>query len=340
MPWFAPDTRSRTIQVISYHPRVFGAIDIPGNDGRQMTRTEGQLLDRLTFDRGLLGLKQMHDISMNAFAEAQKRFPDQPVCAGIPSGRQDEWQGNDGHRDAFRHAYWSARLAQEFGTDWARAFTTAHEGLPGNIADREAMDLYNNAIGIDIAVRNPGVSAEKLAELVGAAVGQGRMVVMDGNGAMAWSDQVRHGQHGLAPDVVIGSHLPTPQPVSTDWRLSLAPADASPPSSELALNDADQRLFDAIRERMPAESSTEQVMVTMIASKQQDFTGPDCIERSGCVDGMFLMSGNHVTGYATLRMPLDQPPPELAQLQASNQALDAQRNPPRHPEQQPRPVLG
>lgn len=45
-------------QVISYHPRVFGAIDIPGTDGRQMTRTEGQLLDRLTFDRGLLGLNK------------------------------------------------------------------------------------------------------------------------------------------------------------------------------------------------------------------------------------------------------------------------------------------
>ena len=112
-------------QVISYHPRVFGAIDIPGTDGRQMTRTEGQLLDRLTFDRGLLGLKQMHDISMNAFAEAQKRFPDQTVPAGIPSGRQDEWQGNDGHR-VFRHAYWSARLAQTYGADWAKAFTTAH----------------------------------------------------------------------------------------------------------------------------------------------------------------------------------------------------------------------
>lgn len=282
----------------------------------------------------------MHDISMNAFAEAKRRFPDQTVPAGIPSGRQDEWQGNDGHRDAFRHTYWSARLAQTYGADWARAFTTAHEGLPGNVADREAMDLYNNSIGIDIAMRNPGVSAEKLAELVGAAVGQGRMVVMDGSGAMAWSDHVRLGQHGLAPDVVIGPHLPTPQPVSTDSRLSMVPADASPPSSALALNDADQRLFDAIRERMPAENSTEQVMATMVAAKQQNFTGPDCIERSGCVNGIFLMSGNHVTGYSTLRMPLDEPPPELAQLQASNQALEAQRNPPRHAEQQPEPVLG
>lgn len=218
---------------------------------------------------------------MNAFAEAEQRFPDQTVPAGIPSARQDEWQGNDGHRDAFRHAYWSARLAQEFGADWARAFTTAHEGLPGNVANREAMDLYNNAIGIDIAMRNPGVSAEKLAELVGTAVGQGRMVVMDGGGAMAWSDQVRLGQHGLAPNVVIGPHLPTPQPVSTDSRLSMAPADASPPSSALALNDADQRLFDAIRERMPAESTTEQVMATMVAAKQHNFTGPDCIERWG-----------------------------------------------------------
>lgn len=327
-------------QVIVYRPRLFGAVDIPGTDGREMTKTEGELLDRLTFDRGLLGLKQMHDISMHVFGEAERRFPDQPVPAAIPSARANDWQGNDGHRDAFRHAYWSARLAQTYGEDWARAFTTAHEGLPGNVANREAMDLYNNSIGIDIAVRNPGASAERLADLIGEAVGQGRMVVMNGSGAMAWSDQVRLGHHGFAPNVEIGPHLPTPQPVSTDTRLSMAPADAASSSPALALNDADQRLFDAIRERMPAGSSTELVMATLVTAKQHNFTDPECIERTGCVDGAFLMSGNHVTGYSTLRMPLDQPLPDLAQLQAHNQTIGTQHNAIDTAEKQPGHTLG
>ena len=40
----------------------------------------------------------------------------------------------------------------------------AHEALPGNTASREAMDLYNNEVGRNIARDNP----ERAAYLLGA----------------------------------------------------------------------------------------------------------------------------------------------------------------------------
>ena len=137
-------------EMIKYRPRVFGAIDVPFTESlaQGMTKTEGALLDRMTWDRGLAGLNTFHGIYVDAFKQGDTHFPDNAVPESVPAHRAAEWQGNDGHRDAFRHTYWSARLAQEYGPDWARAFTTAHEGAPGNPANREAMDLYNNSIGI------------------------------------------------------------------------------------------------------------------------------------------------------------------------------------------------
>jgi len=208
-------------EVITYRPRVFGAIDIPFTDGRQMTKTEGELLDRLTRDRGLLGLRDFRDIATEAFAEGERRFPNNALPSNIPADREREWQGNDGHRDAFRHAFWSARLAQEYGADWARAFTTAHEGLPGNVANREAMDLYNNSIGIQVGAANRNATPEQLANLIQQQLDQGKLVVVDRSGNLEWSDRVRVGQHGLSPDDVIGPKLNTPGAVSTDSRASL-----------------------------------------------------------------------------------------------------------------------
>lgn len=224
-------------EVITYRPRAFGAFDIPFTDGREMTKTEGALLDRLTRDRGLLGLSGFRDIARDAFAEGERRYPDNPVPAGIPADRTREWQGNDGHRDAFRHAFWSARLAQEYGADWARAFTTAHEGLPGNVANREAMDLYNNSVGIRIGAANRNASPEELSRLIDAALTRGELTVMDAGGQLAWSDRVRVGQHGLSPDDVIDPRMRTPGAVSTENRVSAA--TPQPGDARTALADAD-----------------------------------------------------------------------------------------------------
>ncbi|WP_374412026.1 hypothetical protein [Hydrogenophaga sp.] len=176
-------------EMIDYRPRVFGAADIPFTESHGMTRTEGALLDRLTLDRGMVGLGNFRDIAQHAKKEAVSRYPDNAVPKDVPASRANEWQGNDGHRDAFRHAYWNAQLTQTFGADWTRAYTTAHEGVPGNQANREAMDLYNNSIGIQIGSAHPKAPPEALAKLVQQAVADGKMVVMNGQGALEWSDR-------------------------------------------------------------------------------------------------------------------------------------------------------
>lgn len=207
-------------EMVEYRPRAFGAVDIPFTDARTMTRTEGALLDGLTQRHGLLGLRNFAGMADQAFSEAESRYPNQPVPAGVPDDRAREWQGNDGHRDAFRHAYWNALMTKDFGRGWTSSFATAHEGVPGNWANREAMDLYNNAVGRSIAAANPDASRERLADLVGDAVRDGRLVVMDRNGQLAWSDGVQPGQHGLSPDDVLGPRLRTP---NTQSRIDAQP---------------------------------------------------------------------------------------------------------------------
>lgn len=247
-------------QMIDYHPRAFGAIDIPFTSAVRMTRTEGQLLDQLTFDRGLNGLQQMSDIKDRAFAEGVRRFPDNPVPAGIPADRAREWQGNDGHRDAFRHAYWNALMTQQFGENWTRAFATAHEGGPGNPANREAMDLYNNEVGRSIGAANRNATPEQLANLVEQALTQGKLTVINGAGNLEWSDRVVRGQHGLAPSGAIAPAINTPGVVSTDTQVSQAAPPITPGQPETRLAAADPAV-----DRMRQDPMYGQVVTAMAA---------------------------------------------------------------------------
>ncbi|MEV7606583.1 hypothetical protein AB0N65_14185 [Paenarthrobacter sp. NPDC089322] len=129
-------------------------------DQRDVTEKEAELLNGLgPFEMN--AFKGIHD---DAFSVADERFPS-----------EDQ---NDDHNDAFRHAYWNALMVKEFGVDWAEDYATAHEQLPGNPAPREAMDLYNNEVGRNIAVANPDASAEELADLVEEAVNKGDAVVV------------------------------------------------------------------------------------------------------------------------------------------------------------------
>ncbi|WDS34958.1 XVIPCD domain-containing protein [Pseudoxanthomonas sp.] len=205
--------------LIQYHPRLMGMVDIPGTHAVELTETEGTLIDRMVGNRGLPGLFDLKGTYDLAFSESKARYPNNPLPAGIPEERSNEWQQNDGHRDAYRHAYWNALLGKEFGDDWATAFATAHEGRPGNPANREAMDLYNNQIGRAIAIANPHASKEELATLVGGALQEGRLVLMDSKGQLAWSDQVAVGQHGLSPNEVIQAQRNTPEIVPSESSL-------------------------------------------------------------------------------------------------------------------------
>lgn len=155
--------------------------DVP--DARSVTATEARLLDGL----GPLDLQAFSDIHDTAFAEASERYPSEDL--------------NDDHNDAFRHTYWNALMAQQFGQNWAAEYATGHEGLAGNQGPREAMDLYNNAVGREIALLNPFASPEELADLVEEAVTNGDVVVIDPSGTgLAWSNTLTPDETGQVPD--------------------------------------------------------------------------------------------------------------------------------------------
>jgi hypothetical protein len=156
--------------------------DILGKKNLRITKKEAALLDH----RGLLDLRALKDMEEGALAEANKQFQGEGL--------------KDGHADAFRHAYWNAMMtaSSAFGEKFSKDFTTAHEGRPGDPATSNAMDLYNNSIGRRIAHDNPGASRAELARLVRSAVNDGKLIVIDKNGGLAWSDAVPVGQTGKA----------------------------------------------------------------------------------------------------------------------------------------------
>ncbi len=246
--------------MIDYHPRAFGVIDIPFTNAVKVTKTEGALLDELTFSRGLVGLQDFSGIKDRAFSEGDKRFPNNPLPDNIPPDRAREWQGNDGHRDAFRHAYWNALMTQQYGEQWTKAFATAHEGLPGNTANREAMDLYNNEVGRSIGAANKNATPEQLANLVEQSLNQGKLVVVDRNGSLEWSDRVVKGQHGLAPNEVIGPNLGTPGVVAPTLSYNAAPVTPGQQGTMLAAADAAPNV-----DRMRQDPMYSQVVTAMQA---------------------------------------------------------------------------
>ena len=204
---------------IDYRPRLAGAVDIPFTTPRRITQTEGRMLDHLTFNHGLAGLASFAGLAERAGNEALTRYPDSPSPPWVPAHKVEAWQGNDGHRDAFRHAYWNALMTQQHGRGWTSVFATAHEALPGNPANREAMDLYNNAVGRSIAAAHPNATQDQLADLISGAVRDGTLIVMDRSGQLAWSDHVALGMHGISPTATIEPHLPVPQRNTTSGAL-------------------------------------------------------------------------------------------------------------------------
>ncbi|WP_419997078.1 DUF6973 domain-containing protein [Streptomyces boninensis] len=147
--------------------------------GQEVTATEVEMLeDAGSWTRG----REIAEIRETAHKEADARFYSADK--------------NDDHNDAFRHAYGNALMASKYGEDWTTDFATAHERLPGNFQEREAMDLHNNEVGRRIAVENPDASPEELADLVEQAVRDGEMVVVrEGGGGLSFSD-VGHGETG------------------------------------------------------------------------------------------------------------------------------------------------
>ncbi|MBF6231827.1 hypothetical protein IU468_28320 [Nocardia farcinica] len=145
------------------------------------------------------GIKEVYDffqIRSEAEEAAKAAYPgeDNPALA-------------DGHGDAYRHMYWNALMTQRYGEEWTAQFGTAHEGIGANAPAREAMDLYNNELGRQIAVDNPDASPEELAQIVQQKIDNGEAIVVNSGQQIDWSNRVGVGENVSPPSVDIP--LPT-----------------------------------------------------------------------------------------------------------------------------------
>jgi hypothetical protein len=80
-----------------------------------------------------------------------------------------------GPADAFRHALWNCRMAQELSSTRAEQFATGHENSgPSSIPFDNQMDLHNNATGRSLS------GAADCAAAVRAALGRGELRTIRG----------------------------------------------------------------------------------------------------------------------------------------------------------------
>lgn len=102
--------------------------------------------------------------------------------------------GNGGQIDAFRHAYWMARLTQEIGHRRAKRLGNAHEkgnykafkngeyedgAVPDKISSE--MDFFNNEVGIEIG-KNTSVEATKETVIKAVLNGECKVLKMNNQG--------------------------------------------------------------------------------------------------------------------------------------------------------------
>ncbi|MGW5574546.1 DUF6973 domain-containing protein [Nocardia thailandica] len=168
-----------------------------------MSEGEAAALTTLAMQPGGLGkLNTFYQIQSEAAAAAESIYPDL-------SASENRLAVNDGHADAFRHAYWNARLTQEFGPEWTATFTSSHEQVGSNPAAREAMDLYNNELGRSIATANHGATPDELKSKVLEAVNGGKAIVIvdsAGGPTIGFSNSTQPGTTKMLP----GADIPMP----------------------------------------------------------------------------------------------------------------------------------
>ncbi|TVR50861.1 MAG: hypothetical protein EA425_08565 [Puniceicoccaceae bacterium] len=118
--------------------------ELAGHYERPLTAAEIELLARNPLKAPLL-------LRIKAEAEA----------FGIHSHRADPRI----RADVYRHVYWSYLLTDAFGPEFAEKVTDAHEfGLTGNTPEKSRMDLHNNAVGRDYALR--GVPRDEVVQRI------------------------------------------------------------------------------------------------------------------------------------------------------------------------------
>ncbi|MFF0610266.1 DUF6973 domain-containing protein [Nocardia tengchongensis] len=174
----------------------------PDMQSVEMTVEEKAAMDQLC--NPLHGGNPMNYMKFNEIKDEAEAFGKDNKYTAAYDGSKD-----DGHGDAARHAYWNARMTQEFGSDWAQKYASAHEGVGGNGPQREAMDLKNNELGRQIGLANMDASKDDLKTAVIAAVDHGDAIVIhspNGDGApaqIAWSNTVPWDQITSPPAIDI-----------------------------------------------------------------------------------------------------------------------------------------
>lgn len=147
---------------------------LTGIDQKNITMTEKKMLDGLSFTDKFKFWRIKEDAEK--FAE---RF-----------SKNNELGLENGPGDAFRHAFWNASMTRQFGADWTKQYTDAHEALKGNPKTKAFMDMWNNKLGIKIAQENPNASQAEMATLIAEAVRNGDAVIIDPlNQTPIYSDQ-------------------------------------------------------------------------------------------------------------------------------------------------------
>lgn len=81
--------------------------------------------------------------------------------------------------DAFRHALFNAMNTSSCGSTFAKKFGDAHEcDTPTSRLKEKEMDLFNNAIGLEIAYNNMGLTIEIYADLICEKLANGELMVL------------------------------------------------------------------------------------------------------------------------------------------------------------------
>jgi len=116
------------------------------------------------------------------------------LCRGILLRGGLDNDANGGVLDAFRHAYWMARLAQEMS--WRKAYSLglAHEKTnrrnfkkkikeDGSVQDSVScwMDINNNMFGISIGISKKDASKEELIREIIENINKGSFLVIRKN---------------------------------------------------------------------------------------------------------------------------------------------------------------
>jgi hypothetical protein len=96
----------------------------------------------------------------------------------------------NGNGDAFRHAIWCFGMTLDVQSTFAKAWSDAHEnGTPNNPEIEKTMDLYNNAIGIQLGKDNPKMIKNNAFILkTKECVRSGKLKIIK-NKQIAWSDK-------------------------------------------------------------------------------------------------------------------------------------------------------